>query len=53
MALLGVPGPYEIHSELGLWIVRALLLAIAAVILVPFLVRGRASADGPLAEPEV
>lgn len=57
MALLGVPGPYEIHSELGLWIVRGLLLAIVAVIIIPFVLGRRAerhaSAGGALADPEV
>lgn len=36
MALLGIPGSYRVESEVGLWVVRALLVAAALVFLVPW-----------------
>lgn len=36
MALLGIPGSYRVESELGLWIVRGLLVAATLVFLVPW-----------------
>lgn len=36
MALLGIPGSYRVESELGLWVVRGLIVAAALVFLVPW-----------------